>query len=94
MLQEEHSPTPFTVFNSAWLGVLPFATQGPDNQPGVSIRTSNLPTSVGTYVITEKASLSFLSSSVHISCDRILSSHKEEDSLLTLFLQTVNRTPS
>ena len=54
------------VYKCAWLGVLPFATQGPDNEPGVSIRTSNLPTLVGLYVITERASISFKSLSTHI----------------------------
>jgi hypothetical protein len=43
----------FTVYKCAWLGVVPFATQGPDNTPGLSIRTSRLPTLVGTYNITE-----------------------------------------
>jgi len=46
----------FIVYKSGWLGVLPYAFQGPDNTPGVSIRTSHLRTLVGTYDITEKAS--------------------------------------
>ncbi|KAK8909190.1 hypothetical protein QC760_001921 [Botrytis cinerea] len=41
-------------YNSAWLGVTPYETRGPDNKPGVSIRTSYLPTKVGTYSISEK----------------------------------------
>ncbi|KAF7907034.1 uncharacterized protein EAF01_004621 [Botrytis porri] len=31
-------------YNSAWLGVVPYETCGPENKPGVSIRTSYLPT--------------------------------------------------
>lgn len=43
------------VFNTSWLGLLPLSTQGPDNQRG-STRTSNLPTTVGTYAFTDQAS--------------------------------------
>ncbi|PQE29387.1 hypothetical protein CJF32_00003137 [Rutstroemia sp. NJR-2017a WRK4] len=41
-------------YKCAWLGVVPYETHGPDNKPGVSIRTSFLPTKVGVYSITEK----------------------------------------
>lgn len=44
-----------TVYKCAWLGVVPYAFEGPDNTPGVSIRTSRLPTLVGVNVISEKA---------------------------------------
>lgn len=44
------------VFKPAWLGIVPFATQGPDNRSG-STRTSNVPTAVGTYALTEKVTL-------------------------------------
>lgn len=40
-------------FNPAWFGFVPFATKGPNNTPGVSERTSHLPTLVGTYDVTE-----------------------------------------
>ncbi|TEY59439.1 hypothetical protein BOTCAL_0192g00020 [Botryotinia calthae] len=41
-------------YNSAWLGVIPYETRGPNNKPGVSIRTSYLPTKVGTFSVSEK----------------------------------------
>ncbi|RAL59861.1 hypothetical protein DID88_000490 [Monilinia fructigena] len=41
-------------YKCAWLGVVPYETHGPNNKPGVSIRTSYLPTKLGTYSITEK----------------------------------------
>ncbi|KAI1075198.1 hypothetical protein F5B20DRAFT_561053 [Whalleya microplaca] len=40
-------------FQCAWLGVVPYATRGPDNRPGQSIRSAPLYTSVGTYGISE-----------------------------------------
>ncbi|KAL2046767.1 hypothetical protein ABVK25_011555 [Lepraria finkii] len=40
-------------FKTAWLGIVPFATQGPDNQSG-STRTSSVPTATGNYTLTEK----------------------------------------
>lgn len=42
-----------TVYNCGWLGVVPFKTQGPDNQPGKSIRTSHFETLIGTYDVSE-----------------------------------------
>ena len=42
------------VYKIAWLGVEPFATKGPNNTPGVSLRSVHLPTLVGTYNITER----------------------------------------
>ncbi|MCJ1425367.1 hypothetical protein MMC29_003266 [Sticta canariensis] len=48
-------------FKTAWLGAVPFATKGPDNQPG-STRTTNF----GAYNVTEKAS-SFIHTFQHKS---------------------------
>lgn len=53
-------------FKCAWLGVVPYQTHGPDNTPGVSIRTSYLPTKVGTYSITEKVYIPSISSNIFI----------------------------
>lgn len=39
-------------FHPAWLGVTPYSTVGTDNVPG-AIRSSKLPTPIGTYDITE-----------------------------------------
>lgn len=46
----------FTVFHPEWLGFVPFKTKGPNNKPG-SLRTSNVPTSYGTYELTERVGL-------------------------------------
>ncbi len=45
-----------TVFDTAWHGALPIATQGPDNTAG-STRTFNYSTAVGNYTITEAVSV-------------------------------------
>ena len=51
-----------TVFKTAWLGIVPIATQGPDNKVG-STRTYNVPSSEGVYNFTEQ--VSFLFQSLH-----------------------------
>ena len=47
-----------TVFKTAWLGLVPIATQGPDDKSG-STRTYNVPSSEGVYNFTEQASFFF-----------------------------------
>lgn len=47
-----HSPsTP--VFQTGWLGAVPHSTSGPNNKVG-STRTSNFPTPIGYYDVSEK----------------------------------------
>ena len=60
-----------TVFKTAWLGIVPIATQGPDNKVG-STRTFNVPSSEGVYNFTEQ--VSFLFQSFHY--EKSLRDHK------------------
>ena len=56
-----------TVYDTAWIGILPIATEGPDDQPG-SIRTVVVPTAVGTYTFKETVSQSFNNPDTIPSC--------------------------
>lgn len=45
--------TAAVVYVTGWWGVVPFKTKGPNNTPGVSIRTTHFPTPIGVYDISE-----------------------------------------
>ncbi|EEP76187.1 predicted protein [Uncinocarpus reesii 1704] len=40
-------------YECGWLGALPWKTQGPNNRPHVSIRTTEFPTPIGVYNVSE-----------------------------------------
>ncbi|KAI2642923.1 hypothetical protein GGS21DRAFT_486752 [Xylaria nigripes] len=47
-------------FDPSWAGFQPFMLQGPDNSPGLSIRTVNVSTSAGVYSFIERLTFRFV----------------------------------